>query len=82
MIKREDALTNSADLDDDEKGPAIYGMLKTSGKKPTKDDAYIRKLLNKKYLIDIGLKGSDNSTGLGFLTYLNKDEFDKVWKNN
>ena len=42
-----------------------------------KDDASCRKLLNEKFLIDIGVKGSDNATGLGFLTYLSKKEFEE-----
>jgi len=43
------------------------------------DDQSLRKLLNEKFLIDIGVKGPDNSTGLGFLTYLSKEEYDTVW---
>lgn len=43
-------------------------------------DAALREVLNEKYLIDIGMKqGFDNATGLGFLTYLSKDEFDEIW---
>jgi len=43
-------------------------------------DAALREVLNEKYLIDIGMKqGFDNGTGLGFLTYLSKDEFDEMW---
>lgn len=38
------------------------------------DDASLRKFLNQKMAIDIGLTGPDNSTGLGFLSYLSKDE--------
>ena len=44
-----------------------------------KNDAELREILNEKYLIDIGVKGPDNSTGLGFLTYLTKDEFTDLW---
>jgi subtilisin family serine protease len=44
-----------------------------------KDDASLRELLNEKFCIDIGVKGPDNATGLGFLTYLSKEEYDTVW---
>merc|ERR1712038_116705 len=65
--------------------PHVCGLItalldKGTGNKPVKGDAEIRKLLNDKYLIDIGLKGPDNATGLGFVTYLTKEEFDKLWK--
>lgn len=44
-------------------------------------DSYVRRVLNQKFLIDIGLKrGRDNATGLGFLTYLTKQEFDQIWE--
>jgi len=42
-------------------------------------DAAMRALLNEKYSIDIGVKGADNATGLGFLTYLSKAEFDEMF---
>ena len=42
-------------------------------------DAELRERLNK-YVMDIGALGPDNETGLGFLTYLSKEEFDKVWE--
>lgn len=38
------------------------------------DDTSLRKILNERFAIDIGIKGPDNETGLGFLTYLSKDE--------
>jgi major intracellular serine protease len=41
------------------------------------DDASCRALLNEKFCIDIATKGRDNATGLGFLTYLSKEEFEK-----
>jgi len=44
-----------------------------------KDDASLRELLNEKFCIDIGVKGADTETGLGFLTYLSKEEYDAVW---
>ena len=39
----------------------------------------MRALLNEKYAVDIGVKGADNATGLGFLTYLSKAEFDEMF---
>jgi hypothetical protein len=42
------------------------------------DDASLRKLLNEKFVVDIGVTGPDNATGLGFLTYLNEEEYEKV----
>lgn len=41
-----------------------------------KDDESCRDLINDKFLIDIGSEGKDRSTGLGYLTYLTKDEFE------
>jgi subtilisin len=41
------------------------------------DDASCRALLNEKFCIDIAVEGKDNATGLGFLTYLSKEEFEK-----
>ena len=46
-----------------------------------KDDKSLRTLLNDKFVMDIGVKGPDNATGLGFLTYLNKKEYKKLWKS-
>lgn len=40
------------------------------------DDASCRALLNEKFCIDIATEGRDNATGLGFLTYLSKKEFE------
>ena len=45
------------------------------------DDAYVRKLLNGNFLVDIEVEGPDNLSGLGFLTYLTKEEFQEVWEN-
>lgn len=42
-----------------------------------KDDSSLRKLLNENFCIDIGTKGRDNATGVGFLTYLTKEEFER-----
>ena len=44
-----------------------------------KNDASLRRVLKKRCLIDIGAKGADNETGLGFLTYLTKQEFKELW---
>ena len=41
------------------------------------DDQSCRALLNDKFVIDVVVEGKDNATGLGFLTYLTKDEFEK-----
>lgn len=41
------------------------------------DDASCRAFLNEKCLIDVAAEGKDNATGLGFVTYLTKDEFEK-----
>lgn len=41
------------------------------------DDESLRKLLEQ-FTIDIGVKGPDNATGLGFLTYLNEEEYKKL----
>lgn len=35
----------------------------------------------KKMAIDIGVKGPDNETGLGFLTFLTKKEFNATWSS-
>jgi major intracellular serine protease len=45
------------------------------------DDNSCRKLINKKFCIDVGAEGSDNATGLGFLTYLTKEEFEEDFLN-
>jgi hypothetical protein len=63
--------------------PHVCGLvaaLMTKGGKYSdiiKDDASLRELLNEKYVRDIGAKGPDNETGLGFLTYL--DESESEW---
>ena len=46
---------------------------------PVTGDAEMRERLNE-YAIDIGVSGPDNATGLGFLTYLTKEEFDAMWE--
>jgi len=51
------------------------GGYKNSGNKLKKD-------LASKYAIDIGAKGKDNSTGVGFVTFLSETEFDDLMKNN
>ncbi len=42
------------------------------------DDTSLRKVLNDKFLTDIGVTGPDNETGLGFLSYLSKDELMEI----
>lgn len=49
---------------------------KESGSAPVEGDAAMREMLNEKYSFDIGVTGPDNATGLGFLSYLSKDELD------
>ena len=41
------------------------------------DDTSLRKLLDDKFTVDIASEGRDTQTGLGFLTYLNEEEFEK-----
>jgi subtilisin family serine protease len=45
-----------------------------------KDDASLRKLIDEEFLKDIGVKGPDNETGLGFLTYLTNAEYSDIWE--
>ena len=40
----------------------------------------LKQIIKKNYTIDIGAEGKDNSTGVGFATYLSKSEFDEFWK--
>jgi subtilisin family serine protease len=42
------------------------------------DDKALRKILNESYAIDINAVGIDNATGVGFLTYLDKDVFNAL----
>ena len=44
-----------------------------------RNDAGLRRVLKKRCRIDIGARGPDNATGLGFLTYLTKEEFNELW---
>jgi hypothetical protein len=39
-------------------------------------DRRLRKFLEKKHIIDIGVPGRDDDTGVGFLTFLDKGEYD------
>lgn len=39
----------------------------------------LRKDLASKFTIDIGEEGRDNSTGLGFVTFLSKTEFEQFF---
>jgi len=60
--------------------PHVCGLvaaLMTKGGKYSdviKDDASLREVLNEDFVRDIGAKGPDNETGLGFLTYLDESE--------
>lgn len=42
-----------------------------------KNDKSCRRFLNNRCCIDVGTEGKDNATGLGFVTYLTKEEFEK-----
>ena len=56
----------------------ITALLSTPDDQTKVNTDGIRKRLNE-YALDIGVPGPDNATGLGFLTYLSKDEFDSVF---
>ena len=45
-------------------------------------DAQLRRILSRKYAIDIGVEGRDNSTGVGLVTKLSKPELDEIWKGS
>jgi len=57
----------------------IAALLSTPDDKTKVDVDGLRKRLDK-FALDIGVPGPDNSTGLGFLTYLSKEEFDSVFE--
>jgi subtilisin family serine protease len=65
--------------------PHVCGLvaaLMTKGGKYSdviKDDASLREVLNEEYVRDIGVKGPDNETGLGFLSYLDEKQHDELW---
>ena len=42
------------------------------------NDESLRTLLDENFVRDIGEKGRNNSTGRGFLTYLNETEYDHM----
>ena len=44
-----------------------------------RDDFTCRQFLNENCVVDVAEAGRDNTTGLGFLTYLSKDEFDDTF---
>ena len=56
----------------------VAALMTKDGKysKKIKDDKSLRKLLNKNFVRDIGVKGADKETGLGFLTFLDESEDD------
>lgn len=63
--------------------PHVAGLiaaLMTNGSYKNKASK-LKKELASKYSIDIGAKGKDNSTGVGFATFLSKTEFDELIKN-
>lgn len=45
-----------------------------------KKDDFVREHLEKYHCIDIAKVGPDNATGIGFLTYLNKEEYEELIK--
>jgi len=45
------------------------------------NDESLRTLLDENFVRDIGEKGPNNSTGKGFLTYLNETEFQDLWSS-
>jgi len=51
------------------------GRIKNDG---SKTDDTLRQILNESHAIDIAAVGIDKATGIGFLTYLNHDEFKKL----
>ena len=57
----------------------ICALMDKQGKYVTQitDDGSCRRFLDSNCLIDVGAEGKDNATGLGFVTYLTKDEFEK-----
>jgi len=44
----------------------------------SKKDDFVREHLEKYHCIDIDKVGPDNATGIGFLTYLNEDEYEEL----
>ena len=49
---------------------------------PYSSDKALRKDMAAKYSIDIGSEGRDNSTGVGFVTFLSKNEFLSFWRSS
>ena len=60
----------------------LQDVLKSSGSKMfhrhKSKDEIMRCVLRKSRVIDIGVKGTDTATGVGFLTYLNTKDFDAL----
>ena len=61
--------------------PHVTGLIAAllTDKGGTFSDKELRGELANKYAIDIGVEGLDTSTGVGFVTYLSKEEFNKFW---
>ena len=55
----------------------LQDVLKSLGSRKYKDEI-MRCVLRKSRVIDIGVKGMDTATGVGFLTYLNTEDFDAL----
>ena len=55
----------------------LQDVLKSSGSRKSKDEI-MRCVLKNSRVIDIGVKGTDTATGVGFLTYLNTKDFDAL----
>ena len=55
----------------------LQDMLKSSGSRKSTDET-MRSVLKNSRVIDIGVKGMDTATGVGFLTYLNTKDFDAL----
>jgi len=54
----------------------IAALLSEGSVRPNEKE--LRRMLTEKYAIDVGVKGPDHSTGVGFLTYISKDEVETM----
>lgn len=60
--------------------PHVCGLiccLMTDGRIKNDNNA-VRKVLDQSHAVDINVVGIDNATGVGFLTYLDENEFDSL----
>lgn len=63
--------------------PHVAGLIAALLTKDTySSDKQLRQDLAQKYVIDIAAEGPDKATGVGFLTFLSKDEFDTFWQSS